>query len=114
MPLAVAIGKQIVALSAPESVTIAAGVASATGGSNYLIVDTEGGAASDELERIDGYAENAVVMVRAANSARAVIIKRGDYFKMASDFTLNSILDCAEFYCFGGDVMIQRWRSNNA
>jgi hypothetical protein len=102
------------ALNTPETVTIAGGVATATGNSNYLILDTEGGAASDDLERIDGFSENDVVMVRPASSARVVTLKQGDYFKMASDFTLNSIFDCAEFLCFGGDIMMQRWRSNNA
>ena len=101
-------------LDAEETVPISGGIAAASGNSNNLVLDTENGDASDDLDKITGYAETDVVMVRPANSSRVITIKRGDYFKMASDFALNSIWDCAEFFCFGGDIMVQRWRSNNA
>lgn len=54
------------------TLTIASGVISTTG--SYHLVDTEAAAASDELDTINNVAEGQTLKLRAANSARDVII----------------------------------------
>jgi len=54
------------------TLTIASGVISTTGA--YHLVDTEGAAASDELDTINNVAEGQTLKLRTANSARDVII----------------------------------------
>lgn len=56
-----------------ESLTIAAGVVTAS--KNYMIVDTEAAASTDDLTTINGYGEGRVLHIRMSNAARVVTLK---------------------------------------
>lgn len=58
-----------------QSATIASDTITAS--NDYIIVDTEGGAASDNLSTIQGYAEGRVIYIRMANAARVVTLVHG-------------------------------------
>lgn len=56
-----------------QSATIAAGVVTAT--RDFMIVDTEGAAATDDLDTINGYAEGRVLNVRMSSASRVVTVR---------------------------------------
>lgn len=56
-----------------QSATIAAGVVTAT--RDFMIVDTEGSIAFDDLDTINGYAEGRVLNIRANSAARFVTLR---------------------------------------
>ena len=67
-------------------------------------VDTEGGAASDDLDFIYGGVEGDVIFITAANSARDVVCKDGTgNLKLPADMTLDNVEDIEELYCNGTD-----------
>uniref|UniRef100_A0A6M3KXG7 Uncharacterized protein n=1 Tax=viral metagenome TaxID=1070528 RepID=A0A6M3KXG7_9ZZZZ len=100
-------------MGAAESITIAVGVAAATGLSGNLVIDTAGGASSDALDKITGFATGDVVVVRAANDARSVVVTNGSFMRIGSDFTLNNAYDNIVLLNIGSDVFIQTGRNNN-
>ncbi len=61
--------------SADVTLTIAGGVVTVT--SSRCVIETEGAAASDDLDTINGGNIGDIVMVRAANDARTVVVKHG-------------------------------------
>jgi len=67
--------KANIGLDAAVELTIATG--SVTKTKAYHSIDTEGDAASDELDDIQGGSEGDVIFIRAANAARTVIIRDG-------------------------------------
>lgn len=67
--------KANIGLGAVAELTIATGSVTKTKG--YHSIDTEGDAASDELDNIQGGSEGDVLFIRAANAARTVILKDG-------------------------------------
>jgi hypothetical protein len=58
----------------PQSVTINAGTFAASAKTRY-IVDTQGAAATDDLDAITGLAVGQIVILQIANNARVVVIK---------------------------------------
>lgn len=56
-----------------QSATIAAGVITAT--RDFMIVDTEGGIAYDDLDTINGYAEGRVLNIRMSSASRTVTVR---------------------------------------
>ncbi len=61
-------------------------------------VDTEGDAASDDLETINGGTEGDILCLIAENDSRTVVIKHGTgniYSNNAADFSLDSVLKIA-------------------
>ena len=67
--------KANIALDAATELTISGGVITKTKG--YHDIDTEGDAAEDDLDTINGGAEGEVIFLRAENAARTVICKHG-------------------------------------
>lgn len=68
---------------------IVSGVIYAT--SNFLQVNTEGGAATDDLDSINGGYEGMVVTLRSYSNSRVVVVKNGTgNLVMTSDFSLNT------------------------
>lgn len=59
--------------AAATELTIASGVVTATQGSH--LIDTEGDAASDDLDQIDGLAAEELSLLRPANAARTVVLR---------------------------------------
>jgi hypothetical protein len=77
----------------PVSATIATGVITAT--ASRVAVDTEGGAASDSLDTVNGGADGDFLILSAVNGvSRTVTVKNGTgNIFLASDRLLNSTRD---------------------
>lgn len=79
-------------LSAASELTIASGVVTASQG--YHKIDTEGDAASDDLDTITagtGITEGALLVLRAENTARVVTLKDGSgNLLLSGDFALST------------------------
>jgi len=81
----------ILSFSNASELTIATGVITAT--QTYHRVDTEGDAASDDLDTINGGAEGDILILRAENTARTVVVKDGTNIKTAGDMSLDNTED---------------------
>ena len=68
--------------------TIASGAITAT--SSYMIVDTESAGATDDLDTINGGVDGFRLTLRAANSARTVVVKDGATIEGPGDVTLDN------------------------
>ena len=85
-------GNGFIDLGEETEVTISSGVITVDRG--YHQVDTESNAASDDLDTINGLADNAILVLRAASSARTVVLKDGTgNLALAGDFSLNNLQD---------------------
>ncbi len=77
-------------LGAQTALTISGGVITAT--ATFLQIDTEGAAASDDLDTINGGTEGDLVILKIANNTRAVVVKHGTgniHLHGSADFTLD-------------------------
>jgi len=59
----------------PNAATISGGEITYTGA--YMVIDTEGGAATDDLETINGGSDGDILILRSTNNARDITIKHG-------------------------------------
>lgn len=76
----------------PSELTIASGAVTAT--RSHHTIDTEGDAASDDLDTINGGTEGALLILRAANSNRTVVVKDGTgNIQIGGDKTLDNAQD---------------------
>jgi hypothetical protein len=72
--------------------TISGGVITVTGG--RCVVDTQGGAATDDLDTINGGADGDLLVIYTANSGRDVTAKDGTgNLALAGDFVMTNIRD---------------------
>lgn len=72
--------------------TIATGAITATG--TYHTVDTEGNAASDDLDTISGGTDGRILIIRPASTARTVVAKDATgNLQLAGDFTMDNDRD---------------------
>lgn len=81
-------------LTRGATLTIASGVITAT--NSYHIVDTEGGAASDDLDTINGGVDGEILIIRTASTARDIVIKNGTgniILAGGADITLTNLRD---------------------
>ena len=93
--------------------TIATGAITVT--RSYHSVDTEANAATDDLDTINGGAEGAIIILRANNSARTVVVKDGTgNLNLAGDFSLTSITDTITLFKGTGSTWFEISRSDNA
>jgi hypothetical protein len=97
-----------------ESVTISGGIAAATGVSSYLKINTEGGAATDDLTKITGFTEGVMVVVRAADTTKTVILKNGADLLIGTDVSLDDEYDTALLFCIGSNKFIMLSKFNYA
>lgn len=84
--------------------------------SNLMLVDTEGGAATDDLDTLNGgmYAGQTVIL-QAANSTRDVVIKDGTgNIRTNGDFTLSHSDDTITLVFRGNSTWYELCRSDNA
>ncbi len=100
-----------------ETLTIASGVATAVGtgpGSVELyLIDTEAAAASDDLDTLDGIPARTIVVLRAANSSRTVVVKDGTgNLKLSADFSLDNVEDTITLVS-NGTNLYELCRSDN-
>lgn len=99
-------------LGAQSEKTIAAGVIAVTGG--YHSVDTEGDAGTDDLDTINGGAEGQILILRANNTARTVVIRNGTgNIQSGTDCTLDSDKD-TWVGLYDGTQWLEISRSDNA
>jgi len=99
---------------AAEAVTIATGAIAVTG--HHYKVDTESGAASDDLDTINagaGVSEGWAAVLRAADNAHTVVCKDGaGNLKLASDFSLDNVEDSI-MLIYDGTNWLEISRSDN-
>lgn len=80
------------ATTAGATLTIAAGVVTVTNGIHA--VETEGAAATDDLDTVNGGVAGMILILRAVSSVRDVVLKDGTgNLRLAGDFTLTSTDD---------------------
>lgn len=76
-------------------------------------VDTEGAAATDDLDTINGGYEGRRILLFASNNGRDVVLKDGTgNLRLAGDFTLTHTEDCIELM-FRGTTWVEVSRSDN-
>jgi len=76
-----------------EIVTISGGVITVEAGKWYK-VETEGLAASDDLDTINGLSAGEEAMLSANNDARTVVLKNGvDNLSIRGDISMNDVID---------------------
>ena len=96
------------------TLTIASGVITLRASlSKAIAVDTEGGAATDDLDTINGGTTGMEIMITSANSGRDVTLKDGTgNLRLAGDFTLTSTEDIIGLY-YNGTNWLEKFRSDN-
>lgn len=103
----------------PNTATIAAGVI--TVNANYMVIDTEAAAATDDLVTISGAQRGSTgsrLVLRAANSARTVVLKDNTgNLRLAGDFSLDNVEDTIQLLWDGNTGATGLWyeisRSDN-
>lgn len=93
-----------------KTVTIASGAITIIG--EWHQVETEGAAATDDLDTINGGYDGRIVTLKAVNSARDVVVKDGTNLKLAGDMTLNNVEDTITLRYMGG-TWFELCRSDN-
>ena len=80
----------------------------------YHRVDTQGGAATDDLATISGAAAGQILILQSVASSRDVTVKNGtgNIFLSGSDFVLDNSRDFIVLICTGGELN-EICRSNN-
>jgi hypothetical protein len=93
-------------VAGPTTLTLATGEITVT--QTYHLVDTEGAASSDDLDAINGLDEGQWLILRAANTARTVVIKNGADIvtNTGSDYSLDDDSKWALFIGKGGGVAL--------
>lgn len=108
----VTVKDSFLSLGAPESLTIASGVVTASRSS--IAVETEGAAATDDLDSIAGGAEGDLLIVQAADDAHTVVLKDGaGNLALAGDLSLDSVADRIVLQ-HDGTQWVELSRSDNA
>lgn len=80
---------------APSTATIASGAITAT--SSYMIIDTEGAAATDDLDTINGGEDGARLVLMSANTSRKPTIKNNTgNIRCGADFEIANTSDTIE------------------
>lgn len=100
-------------LTAAAELTIAAGAVTRT--QSFHRIDTEADAATDDLDTINGGTEGDILVLRAENSARDVVVKdgTGNLQLAGGDFTLDHAHDTITLI-YDGSNWIEMCRSNNS
>lgn len=84
-----------------------------TAGNGFVAVDTEGGAATDDLDTINGGQSGDEIILRTASSARDVVLKDGTgNLALAGDFTLSTVRDTIRLI-YTGSQWLELSRSSN-
>ena len=98
-----------------QSVTISGGVITLDGEYPFriLTVDTEGGAATDDLDSISGGTNGERVILQSADNARTVVIKDGAGLLLQADFSLNNTADKIELLKIADGIWHELTRASN-
>jgi hypothetical protein len=96
-----------------RNLTIASGAVTLTGSSSFVLIDTEGAAATDDLDTIDGGQFGQVTTFAANNTARTVVFKDGTgNLRLNGDFSLDNTEDSITCV-FNGTNWLEIARSDN-
>lgn len=96
------------------SLTIASGVIAPRDTASLVTVDTQSAAATDDLDTITGTRTAQTITLRAASSARSVVVKDGTgNLRLNADCTLDDDVDTITLQ-YTGSVWLELARSNNA
>lgn len=102
-----------IATGASTELTIATGAVTAT--KSYHTIDTEGDAASDDLDTISGGRAGQILVVQANNSARTVVLKDGTgNLKLSGDISLDNAEDTATLVSDGTNWYLLASSNNGA
>jgi len=104
-----------------QAATIASGVISPRANARYIIVDTEGAAASDDLDTITATASGSNlfeigdrIIIQASSSSRTVVAKDATgNLQLAGDFTMDNNQDTLELVFSTSSVWREVGRSDN-
>jgi hypothetical protein len=84
---------------------------------NYMRVDTEGGAATDNLQTISGGLANQIIVIQTLNTSRDVTVKHGTgniFLHGGVDFALTGTRDKLLLICHGGTEWNEIGRGDNS
>ena len=96
----------------PTDVVIASGVITAS--ASFLSVDTEGSASTDDLVTINGGRAGQMLILKAANNSRTVVVKDNTgNLKLTADFSLDNAND-ALVLIYSGSNWLEVSRADNA
>ncbi len=95
----------------PTELTISSGAITVT--KSYHKVDTEGDAASDDLDTINGGTEGDEITLRSVDSSRVVTLKDGTNLKLAGDCVLSSTHDTITLIAISASIWLEKCRSIN-
>lgn len=99
-------------LTPASELTIAAGVITVTG--SFHKIDTAGDAASDDLDTINGGTDGQILILRAEDTTRTVVVKDGTgNMNLNGDFSLDNFRDTITLI-LDGATWIELSRSNNS
>jgi len=93
----------VYALKAFATLTISSGAITLGSWGICYAIDTEGSAASDDLDTISG-ADGQIIIIRAANADRTIVVKHGSgniYLKSGADISLDDATDALILCCDG-------------
>jgi hypothetical protein len=100
--------------SSARSFTIAGGVVTVTSFDTLVSIDTEGAAATDDLDTINGGTREQRLVIGAANAGRDVVLKDGTgNLRLSADMTLTHDQDRIELI-FDGTNWCELSRSDNS
>ena len=99
---------------AAHELTINSGIAVKDSNHRNLLIDTEGDAASDNLDNITGYSEGEIVIISPANGARTVVVKDSASINLQGvDFIMDDVYDSMILLSLGSDKWKELSRSAN-
>lgn len=79
----------------------------------FITVDTQGSAATDDLDVINGGVEGDLLFLQAANDARSVVLKNSASLPLGADFTMNITEDKTAMICTSTNVWERTATANN-
>jgi len=105
---------KLFSLDTAEDITIASGIAAATGNVSHLSIGSQtGSGTSDALDKITGFSENDIVLIKPAADDETIVIQPGGFFKMEIQFSMNSQYDRWMGICIGSNIFVELLRINN-
>jgi hypothetical protein len=100
-----------IAIGVPVSLTIASGIVTKT--DVYHLIDTEGGAASDDLDTINNGVVGDILIISAKDDTHTVVVKDGTgNLDLMGDFSLDNAKDTITLI-YTGSVWLELCRANN-
>lgn len=99
-----------------RDVTISGGIITVTNAvinRRFYTIETEGAAATDDLDTINGGNAGEILIIQTASSDRSVIVKDGTSLRIQADFTLNHKTDKIMLVCISSGVWDELTRASN-